>query len=408
MATTLTYGTATTCLLDSAEVIQLRPDEQPSLPADTIATTVRSSLREPLNFPPLSQATIPGDRVALAIAPRIPQQLAVIDGALQALKDAGTEQSLVVIVLADPQADADALTAGLGALGHTECSVVNHDPGNEKEIAMLGVTRDGQAIRMNRQLFDADVVLPIFATSCEPESEVLAENYAGLFPNFSDRETIERVTTVAVEQANTQTAGGLTETEECGRLLGVGMTMQVVPSSNGQALAICAGDPLSVTKQATKKYRDTWESNTPIRGQLIIATITGAADQQTWNNVGRAIAAAGAVVEEGGAIVICSELEEPPGHALGHLAGNEDYQVVEREILRTPSANSNAAIQLCRALERGPIFLRSRLRSSVVESLSITPLESDHEIENLAQAHRPCLVLAEAQHLLPRVTEGEA
>jgi len=415
MATTLTYSKATTGLLDSAEVIQLRPQQyERPLSSDGISTATRAQLNEPLNYPPLSQATISGDRVVLAIEPGIPQQLSVLDGALTALRDAGAEADFVTILLSSPMADIEKLKNELAALGHSECHVKVHDPDNEKENGFLGATQAGLAMRLNRQLCDADFVLPITVTKGDLRRGSSPSSFAGLFPAFSDRETLERFSTVAAEfdekttaENLNETAESLSEIEACGRLLGVGMTLQIVPSPGGQVSAILAGEPSRVASQAQASYRQTWCCETELRGDLVIATLTGDAAQQTWQNVGRALAAAEVVLETGGAIAIYSELEEQPGLALGQLAGNQDYLVVEREILRNPSADTVPAMQLCRALQRGPVYLRSKLRAAVVESLGMTPLESDSELEHLAQTLRPCLVLEEAQRLLPTVLEAE-
>jgi len=413
MTTTLTYGSAATCLLDSAEVTTLSPRQQtPLLSTDEIAAAVRTQLGSPLDYPPLSQATIPGDRVVLAVDREVPQLLSVLDGTLLALRDAGVEAALTTIVFADAAADLETIDAGLSICGHAECQLKIHDPDNEKERALLGVTRMGEPLRLNRELCDADFVLPITVARGQLRESEAASGFTGLFPAFSDRETIERFSAVAREQ-ETDVASGVThaeklnEAEECGQLLGAGMLLQVVPGVGDEIVSVFAGVPVLVTQQAQASYRQTWCCTAELRAALVIVTIPGGPEQQTWQNVGRALAAAAMVVEEDGAIVVCSELTDLPGRALGHLAGNEEeFLVVEREILRTPSADCAAAWQLCRALQRGAVYLRSQLRAQVVESLGVTPLESDSEIERLALSLRPCLVLEAAHKLLPAVDES--
>ena len=407
MPTTLTYGLKSTCLLDSAEVIELRPREQPTLAGDALVAAVRAQLDEPLNYASLSQATIPGDRIVLAIEPAIPQQLAVavVDGALRALREAGAEEGCVTILTSSPLANgemhAEQLKAELADLGHAHCHVQTHNPDNEKQGAFLGVTQAGRALRLNRYLCDADFVLPIGITRAQHRTSGAPTSFGGLYPAFSDREAIDRFSAATAEHGTSASDEGWRELEECGCLLGVGMTLQVVPSRGGQVAAVLAGQPQSVAQQAASKYCQTWGCETELRGDLVIATLTGDASQQTWQNLGRAVAAAEAVLAPGGAIAICSELADPPGRGLGQLIGNEDAMVVEREILRNPSADSGPALRLCRALQRGAIYLRSQIPPSVVESLGMTPLESENELERLAQTLRPCLVLEEAQWLLP-------
>ena len=407
MATTLKYGKATKCELDSAEAFHLGPPRHESLSEEEIVRQVCAQLEQPLDFPPLSQATIPGDRVVLAIGQQIPQQQFVLRGALQALRQAGVEDELTTVLLANRSVEFDRLQTLLAEWGHGRCQLKVHDPDNEKERAMLGVTRDGDPLRLNRELCDADFVLPIGVTTVDPCRLTSWPCLAQLFPVFSDRETIDRLSVVAAEHFPAVAQEYSVEVEDCGRQLGVGLAVQVVPNSEGQVFDILAGEPSSVDRLGKEKYSQTWTYETPVRGKLVIATLRGDADQQTWQNLGRAVAAASTIVEPGGAIAICSELEEPIGRALGLLSGTEDYQIVEREILRSPSEDCGPALQICRALQQGPLYLRSRLRPAVVEGLGVSPLESDNELERLAQSFQPCIILEEAQRSLPGVTEAE-
>jgi len=403
----LNNATDTTLLLDSVDAITLRPSPPTPLDDEQLATTIRAQLAEPIHYPPLSQATVPGDRVVVAVGPGMPQLVPVLDGVLLALRDAGVEPQLTTVLMPPTHNEVEPLLAQLAELGHTEVQLKAHDPENEKESALLGVSQAGRALRLNQELCDADFVLPVLVTHHAVRCETTPLRFAGLLPDFSDRETIAHFSSVQPEGDTESENTVRGELNEFGQQLGVGVSLQIVPHASGQVAAAIAGDPLRVAEQAQDRYRDAWSAETETRGELVIATITGGPDQQTWHNVGRALAAAEAVLEPGGAIAIYSQLAEPPGRALGHLASGEDSNVTEREILRTPSRDRGPALQLCRALERGPVYLRSKLRPQVVESLGITPLESDDELEHLAQTMRPCLLLNHAQFLLPTVTEAQ-
>ena len=251
-------------------------------------------------------------------------------------------------------------------------------------------------------------VLPVTVTRGQWSPSEALPVFAGLFPVFSDRETQVRFSTATAELFPAVAPESVLEIEECGRQLGVMINLQIVAGPGGQVEAVFAGDPSSVARLAGEKYRAVWGCDTQVRGNLVIATLAGDARQQTWQNVSRALAAAEAVLEPGGCVAICSELAEPPGLALSQLFGNEDYHVVAREIQQNPGLDSGPAMQLCRTLDRGTVYLRSQLSPSVVESLGITPLESDSELEHLARTLRPCVVLEEAQRLLPSFVEAEA
>ena len=406
--TALHYGKAVTCLLDLPEATLLSARTPDPLPLDQIAAQVRAALAEPIHFPPLAQATVPGDGVVLAVEPGIPQQLQVIAGALKSLRDAGVEDALITVLLACPSANADSFQSELAAIGHRDCQVKIHDPDNENEIAFLGVSQTGVALRLNRALCEADLVLPVTVATRQQVVNQTSSTFSGLLPVFSDRETQQRFSASTAEQFPALPPENMLEIDECSRQLGAGIIVQVVPGPERQIAAVFAGEPASVTQQAQKKYNEIWSSDSQTYGNLVIATLAGDAEQQTWQNVGHALAAAEAVLEPGGCIAICSELAEAPGLALSQLFGNDDYHVARREIQQNPGTDSGPAMQLCQTLERGTLYLRSKLSRSVVESLGITPLESDSELEHLAQTLRPCVVLEEAQRLLPSVTEVEA
>ena len=393
------YDTLPHGLLDSSEALFLHPNPIDHLPEEQLATEVRAQLAEPIHFPPLAQATVPGDNAVLVVAPGIPQELAVMNGALRALRDAGVEDSLITVLLACSADHADAIKTALAALGHRDCQVKVHEPEDENEIAFLGVSQTGVALRLNRLLCEADLVLPVTVATG------LLSPGAGLYPVFSDRETQQRFSAATAEQFPALPPENVLETEECGRQLGTGIDLQVVPGAEGQVAAVFAGEPASVAQQAQQKYSEVWCVDSPVRGNLVIATLAGDADQQTWQGVERALVAAEAVLEPGGCIAICSELAESPGLALSQLFGNEDSHVIRREIQQNLGTDCGPAMQLCQTLERGTVYLRSQLSTSVVESLGMTPLGSDSELEHLAETLRPCVVLEEAQRLQPTVVE---
>ena len=265
MATTLTYGKATTCLLDSADATLLSPQLIEALTDEQLTALVKEQLAKPADFPPLSQATIPGDTVVLPVGPGVPQLATVLDGVLQALRHAGVEDSLITILLTESQPDCVENLAGkLKALGHEHCRIEVHNPDNEKEIAFLGVSQAGDPMRLNRELCDADFVLPIAVTTGELQQDAKPPNYPGLYPCFSDRETIKQFATATAEHFPATGADGWSEIESCGRQLGVGLALQVVPAMNGEVASVLAGDSVTIAKRSQKNYREIWGQ--PVNG----------------------------------------------------------------------------------------------------------------------------------------------
>src|SRR5271166_4086424 len=150
-------------------------------PRSESADLIRTALEAPRDFPPLRQTVVPGDRVAVAFDPTIPE--------------AGTLLGVLSEILQQAGADPESLTVVLPAGGRVElesslppgASVVVHDPDDRTVLAYLATTKQGRRVYLNRHLTDADLVVPIGRIGFDP---ILG--YAGpwslLFPGLSDRE----------------------------------------------------------------------------------------------------------------------------------------------------------------------------------------------------------------------------
>jgi hypothetical protein len=135
----------------------------------------------------------------------------------------------------------------------------------------------------------------------------------------------------------------------------------------------------------------------------VIATVTGGTETQNWQNIGRALAAAERLVADDGAIAICSNLDDPPGQSLGRLIGADDLADTERQLLHDHSADSWAAWQLVRALQRGPVYFLSQLDPETVEDMGMAPVAGIEELLRLTRRHESYIVLDDAQHVLASV-----
>ena len=394
---TFTFGKSASCELDSDQVFHLRAARGETLSKEEIVHGVQEKLSNPLSYPPLSQATVPGDQVVVALAEGLPQPVAVLEGVVRALRDAGVEPGRTQVLVMERSWDVEILRNELDQLGASEWQIVTHSFSEETEIALFGVSSEGLPLRLNRVLCDADLVLSIGVAS---EGREAAFN--GIYPGFSDRETRDRLQ-APCEEDQEQAQRRNAEIQEAGWMLGLGLVVQVVPGPEESIEEIVAGEPNVVLKEAQKRYHDVWTTTCETLPDLVIATIPGDRSQQTWHNLGRSLATATSLLVEGGSVVVCCEIEDLPGESFEPLAGNQDYLLAERELLRSGGEDSSAALQLCRALDQGSVYLWSRLAPGVVESLGMTPIESELELEKLVQVHDMTTILEEAQRLLPTI-----
>ena len=81
---------------------------------------------------------------------------------------------------------------------------VVHDPDDEINLCLVGMTKRGMPLLVNRAIFDADVVLPIGCARVNSQGA-----YESLFPRFSNAETLasiarRRTTIEPKERASTR------------------------------------------------------------------------------------------------------------------------------------------------------------------------------------------------------------
>jgi hypothetical protein len=166
---------------------------------------------------------------------------------------------------------------------------------------------------------------------------------------------------------------------------------------------VIAGEPEAVAKKCEELYCQEWLRQSPRQVNLVIANISGGSEAQNWQNVGRALASAEPLLDEGGAVVICSNLEQPPGESLGRLIGSDDLEKTERKIFRDHGEDSVPAWHAAKALRRGPVYFLSRLDDETVEDLGFAPVESVDDLARLVGRHESCVVIDDSQRAVVAV-----
>lgn len=390
----LSYGNGSTCNLAGSVVIEVRAKSLDTMTGHAVEAAVRDAFAEPLDYPNLASATVPGDTVAISLKYGTPQLVSVFKGTLAALEHAGIEKSAVTVLLANEFTEDTNLQQALHDLAGKDVTFVVHDASVEEQMALLGITEANRSLRLNRVLCDADLVIPI--------GSIEATDAAGLmFPLFSDHETRGRFNTPSAHESDANRQKLAAEVQECDWMLGVGLGLQVVPGPDGSVAGVFCGTPGGARQAARQSYQSIWSAPVDGRADLVVATIVGDESQQTWENLGRALAVAEELLTPGGAIAICSGIAIRPGASGKRLREAADLGEVERKLLKDEHADSIAALQLCRSLQRGTVYLKSRLPPDVVERFGLAPIASNEELERLVRSYGRCVVLEEAQHLMP-------
>jgi nickel-dependent lactate racemase len=368
------------------------------------AAAVREALENPLEFPPLARATVPGDRIVVAVESGGPRPAALAAGVVRAAVASGAEPDQIQIVSVRTSDDDhesslrdawdDTPDADLAAV----VQWIEHDPADRSQLAYLAASRQNLPILFHRALCDADLVIPVGYARLDSVFGTWGDS-GGVYPTFSDTATIERFRSIE----HFQSPAGLTrlrqDAADAAEQLGIFFGVLAVPDAMGELLHVVAGKSSAVARRAADACRAAWRHSVPRRASLVIASVVGGRGAQGWDNVARAIAAAAKIVEPGGAIAICGDLAASPGAALARLARASSAGGAVARMRRDRSPDGWAAFQLAQVLDEVSVYLLSELAPEVVEGLGVTPIANLDEVERLAASHPSCILLEGAQYI---------
>lgn len=367
---------------------------------DVSAATI-GALTAPDDFPPIEAAIVGGDRVALAVDPNIPDVERVIDGTLRTLRS--TEAAAIEIVVWD-EATEETLERIRSVAG--SCPVHCHRSSDRESLCYLAADQEALPIYLNRVLVDADFVLPLVAV--RPSNVSRNRDLTGVFPALSDSATRRRYreTGDAPSASDMITPSGHTITQEVPWLLGVQLILAVMVNSSGKVGEVHAGTVEAITKRITPTLRR--PDPVPPPAALVVASLDGSGQQQTWENVVRAADAALAYAEPDATIVVWSSLDELPRGALTAIDPDEDDALMNSDEDDEASGVSETGdlpewdrhAELARRLKeimmRHRVMLYSRLPPETVEPMGMGTIASPTELANLSRGFESCGVLRAA------------
>lgn len=368
--------------------------------ANTTAATI-AALNEPVDYPALARSLTPADRVVLALDHWVPQSAQVTAAVVRALVDAEIEPEHITVLQPQPELDAKPSDPCrlVAAPLRKRIAVLTHDPADRRQLAYLAANEAGDAILIHRALHEADIVLPIGCLRADD-----AAGYFGIhspvYPAFSDAKTLQRFRGFGSLGGHGSRRRELTaEVDHVAWILGVNFTIQLIPTAGDRVLHVLTGESEAVRHRGRELYRAAWNWPATRRASLVVASIEGDADQQTWENVGRAIQAAGNYVEEDGAIVVCCELAAGLGPALQRMTHASSRESGLRHVGKERPADALPAAQLAHAQQQHKVYLLSRLDPAVVEDLDVIPVAGPDELRRLARQYSSCILLSNAPYV---------
>ncbi len=354
----------------------------------------RRAVEQPLDFPPLAEVVVPGDSVTLAVDPNVPELKDVVAGIVDALPlgDLGD-----IVVLLGEEA-IPATLEQLRAMLPEAVVVKQHDADSQDGMAYLAANQAGDPLYLNRDLTFADLVVPVVLTrphdSLDPDWI-----YGGISPALADATSRRRYRYDLLMRRQVEQV----EPRQVAWMLGFQLMVAVTPTVEGDLYKVVAGTADGIYD----KWKPDTESNrqpaTDEMVDLVVAFLDGDSQQQTWENVGRAVHVARSLVQPGGTIAVVSDLSEAPSGSLLRLrelqTGNEDD--VRKRLLKDNDRYALVATLLLDAQRDGRVVLYSSVEAERVEQLGLGALHTPESLDRLISEHTRTGILRSAQFCSP-------
>lgn len=380
-------------------------------PEDVVDVTsaVRAGLSQPLDFPPLNRAIVPGDRVVIALDHGLPQASAAVAGVWPVLSECGVRAEDVLILQPGswkPLSSASDPRSLLPDAVRSAMRWQRHDPTQEGSCGYLATSAAGERVYLARELLDADFVLPITLAGFD-SLQGTRSPMSVFYPGLSSTEAFAKTHGQGHRELQPEDDRPVRQLiEEIGWLLGVQFAVQLVPGGQrGTTTEVLAGGTESVQRQAVRLLNQHWRATWPLRPEVVVVAIPTAESANTWEEVGQAVETARNVVAKGGKIIVLSDLNAAPGPGVEFLRGQPSPRAALQPLREQAPPDLQAAAQWANAADWARIYLLSQLDAELVEDLFAVALKELAEVERLLTTIDECAVITAAQFTYAEIVE---
>jgi nickel-dependent lactate racemase len=394
------------CDFDAERPVAFHP---PPPALKQIADAIRTALAQPLDFPPLSRAVVPGDRVVVALDRYTPADSQLVAGIWRVLQPQGVEAADLLILqpaafegspLPDPRRG---LPAELQSLAQWKI----HDPTDESSLGYLATTAAGERIYLARDLLEADLVISVGQVAYDSILGYRGTNSV-IYPGLS--------TTVALARAHGQGHDELSPDndrplrqliDEVAWLLGTQFSLQVIAAGESGVTAVLAGLDHSVFRRGKELLSENWLVRTPERFGIVVVAVENDAAGHGWSQIGAALGTARNLVAKGGKVLVLSEVQAELETGMQLIHDSRNPRDALKPLRKLAPPDLIPATQLASLADWASVYFLSKMEGSVVEDLFMTPLETEQEARRLLAGTASCLLLGAAQHTFGRIgTDG--
>ena len=382
----------------SFEFVQLRCAIAPG--SVDIPLAVADALGNPIDFPSIDLALVPGDCVAIAVHESLPQPEPIVKAIVEWLlsKHPASDLSIRVVLapgneslaqqlddwlatrwpVSDLDADRSADKASdktsdkaitESTPSHSIQRVLCHDPDDQQNLEYISATERSEAIYLNRELVEADFVIPIYRW-LEPKDPRGHDPYVVL-PAFGDRATQARYAKSWLQQ-HEPARGTHKKASESGWLAGIQYAIGAVANQEGLLAMLVGGAPESVDKVCSQGVHATPNpTETPSQEgfELVVVELVDPLRVPSWTQVASAAWSAQQWLSPAGRIVVVatSLAEVTPG--IGALASDDPDEELQQTLLTSSLQDAYAAAVLRDIQSRRSVYVQSQVDPELLESL---------------------------------------
>jgi hypothetical protein len=366
-------------------------------------------LASPLGYPPLYEALVPGDRVAIALHPGVPSASEIIRPLIDRLLAAQPDLESITVVTSTSDMTLVALNTQQEvqdehAPAKSLIRWVVHRPNDPPSMAYLAADEEAEPIYVQRDLVDADFLLPIqSAANCRGLGAVAPFSMA---PDFVDSATARRW-----EQQWAKRSGAFASTSKAAatsdttlQSLVQGLSIVVVEGRDESIAAIQAGEARSMEQWLEQALLPQAPARSLQASDLVVASLIGNSDRCTWHQVARVALHLASQMANDSLLVVASSLDQSPrGHlrTLLHGVGKESPTIPESGHELFAAAALMAARKRCR------LAFACAANRSALESMGMGVIDSQSQLQSIIdRAKNPVLVQSALAACSPTATKS--
>jgi Lactate racemase N-terminal domain len=377
-------------------------------PISNPLAAVMEGVHQPIEFPALELAMVPGDRVVIVLDRGVPSAAEIISGIWSAFVSAGIEPGNVLILqpasmtpmkLADPRR--------LLPVEIREQVVWKiHDPTVVDGTGYLASSAAGERLYLSREVLDADFVLPIGRFGFDAMLG-RRELTSAFYPGLSNPEAFAKTLGQGHQELGPDDERPLRQlVNEVAWLLGIQFAIQVLPSRSHTGMAgVLMGNTDRVAQRGRELLDENWRVTLDQRGETALVAIPTSGDETTWADLGAAVEAARQLIVQGGKIIVLSDLAAEPGAGVEMIGNCRSPKSALQPLRKAAPPDVLPASQIAAAADWASVYLLSQLDNQLVERLYMIPIEHEREVIRLLQNCDGCIVLAGAQHVYGEIHE---